>query len=537
MKSVPKLIILLYFTLISPLAHTQVGICAAAFENPRLFSRWLAIDTGIENITRFQQMANELPIDEKLDLYQSAWNRLSNRINQANSSLKRQIAEMQKKKSPQEIEIFKSNAQEAIVHEFSPLNDLMVEDLAKELNAMDISATVVSKKGLDTNAAYKAIEIEFKATSKSRSSQLLARYQKYLDIDSFTVDLFDNAVIGSLGFYHPLTKRIDIGPAGLKSILIDDLPTSVVHHEAKHAGFASNRHKGGQSSIYDSVYKSLSDTANITDDASLYTRFMSAEELFNWTQDLTWITPRFKNIKEYSYNSIVADLKAAYSKLANLQLIANQTNTAATNFSQTLRKYANEPGLFRDKAYPLTDAHGIIDSLEELKFMAFVDEASERMLIIRIPPDSLESAKRFYEVEYLVNTNISRILEQRGLNKAQIDVSDIRKLDERIRTEFKNTHSIENNEEMNIIVNTVVDHQQRLALTAGEIHKRAQDLQNHMDKFIEEFQSAHAQYGRSFLLTEEWNQKFLELRQRYREIGRYANEYWKHSPAYRPQNP
>lgn len=530
-----KIILLLTFFVLAFKISPVSASCDVVYENPAQFSKWLKIDVTKKTLKQIRKLTKTLPIDQKISLYEEMWSTLSTRLKQSNEDIVKQANEILKESGEDAAHKFAATARTEAALEYIQLNDLIVEDIWRELNKKGLKSILDTKVVAGTNpeVAYKYIKLVPDLHSTGRSSKKLARYQRLYEIEHYTLDLFENSVSGSRGFYQASMKRVDIGPNGVKSILIDDMPMFVVKHEGKHAGFARNRRLDGKPSVYDSSYIVAGDREKLTENA-LYARYMSAEELYNWSNDAYWLTERFRNLQNYSISSIIEDINHSIESVHGAVAIAKQTEELAEGFITVLGRVKSDIDEGLPLIYPLTDKLELASTIDEVRFLQVVDSETKRAIRFHIPQELRRDAQKIIHMSSEVNRNLEVVLKQNGVQSlADVAPEEIKRIRALIRQGAREQAGLDIANEYNRIFDYIIEQQSRLKTVASVLKTKNEELTVYLEKFVEEFHFARDRSGRDFLFTPQWQEKFRELRRRYREIGTTANEHYRGSPIYR----
>ncbi len=149
-----------------------------------------------------------------------------------------------------------------------------------------------------------------------------------------TVNPFENIIYNSHGFSDSSKQRVEIGVRSLLEQLMFDQVQVTTRHEFMHAAFITKRNTGIPSLYHNSF--SAYGTKNLTPDSKYYSKYMSNEEIYTFSNNAFWASDKFIDIKKYSIESIEHDFGQIKSYLEmNLDVFA-QSNTLAREVSDNI---------------------------------------------------------------------------------------------------------------------------------------------------------------------------------------------------------
>ncbi|MCT4642963.1 MAG: hypothetical protein N4A33_11795 [Bacteriovoracaceae bacterium] len=214
-----------------------------------------------------------------------------------------------------------------LISELRPHNNRIISELNDILSQNNINTKLVKNK--ETGMYY--LELLESPNTSISSYKTLMRFETKDKYNVYTVDPFSNLLNGSQGFYSRFEKRIDIGLSGINSILINNKIERIIKHETYHALFEKMR-KEGIDSFYHMNFISKGNS-NLSKYDSAYNRYMSAEEIHNFSNDPYWQSDflRDKVIK-------ISDEKL-FAKIDHLDSMLYDTKGLLTHSRETLNNY------------------------------------------------------------------------------------------------------------------------------------------------------------------------------------------------------
>lgn len=398
--------------------------------------------------------------------------------------------------------------------EIAPFNNKLIDGLAEILKEAGAPVVVKSRAEI-ADFTFKYLEIDLMGKATSQSVRTLQRYQSRFGVKNVTFDLLENLKNGSAGFSQPSTKRIDLGIRGVRNIVFDDLITMVGKHEFHHAAFANMRAKG-VASIYHPQYIAT-ERATITKVKSGYDRYLSAEELYNWTNNSFWAATRMKDISKFHPDDVINDFIGINSYLGGTEKIARQTREASRSFTRLLKSIKKDQIPNNTFRLEILDAN-LSNALakEEAINLAFIKPNGVVMTFyidesIRPLVDKVMGQRVKYIVEY--NQRYQKIMN---------DPEKIKALD----LEFAVKESKEIQNELHQILDVVIRDQAILAKVANQVVKESETIIAKSSDLLKEMKLVQ-KTNPNFHQSDEWKIKFEEMAKEYRKFGNVVKENYK----------
>jgi hypothetical protein len=161
---------------------------------------------------------------------------------------------------------------------------------ANRLHDLYTKSGIPSKVVNDEKSGLLILELDFTAPSSNATFNYLKEVKSKFKVQKVTVSLDDHVKWKSEAFFNSIDGRIEIGPRQAISLLEDYL-SSATKHESRHAMFAGKVLRE-EDSIYHMQFWAAGEKK--LNDFRSYERFMSAEELYNYTTDMQTLAQSFK---------------------------------------------------------------------------------------------------------------------------------------------------------------------------------------------------------------------------------------------------
>lgn len=400
------------------------------------------------------------------------------------------------------------------IREIAPYNNRMIKNLLPFLEKKGIPVKIGTREFLNGEVKTNYLILDTSEISSYESVKKIQMYQKRFGTKFVTFDLFQNIQNGSGGFSIATQSRIDLGMSGIKSILNDDLVTMVGKHEFRHANFASMRAKG-QKSIYHSSYIATG-RANISSVENHYKRYMSAEELYNFSNNPWWGSSRLRDPSKYSLNEIFDEIDSLSFYIKSTTKIAKQTDEVSRSFIRYLDDASAKIKEGKHVSLEfLNSKNELSQNAEDLFSVGFVKEDGVAM-IHYIDDELLPYAQRIQKKQMeLIGEYNAKIANE--FNPIQV---------EKLKEEFleRSVKGVE--EDIEYILRAVRNDQEKLAKVAKTVELENLKLEKRMENFVEEVQVAY-KLTPDFYLAEHWKIKFEGLTNDFRRFGNLVKENYK----------
>lgn len=405
-----------------------------------------------------------------------------------------------------------------------PKQNAYIETIEK-VNAITMVAyKSLNKQGMQVVLKQRAVQGTKKVStyievvdlpSKKYFNSIIAinKYKKRFGTKTVTFDFAQNMKNGSAGFSQSATKRIDLGFRGMRNMLLDDLITMVGKHEFKHASFAAKRIKGRQS-IYHAQYMSTGETP-ISSVKNHYDRYMSAEELYNFTNNPFWASNRIGDISKYRPQDYLSDIDGIFYYIKSTNKIAAQTKEVTERTTEYLKKIINEPKRFAEEMIFLTADRTIAKHIDEAFFVHFT------------MPDGVIYMDWVGAPEF--KNNLKVVLE----NRLKLDQKFQATYDAAIgedKVEIFAKYAAEefalNSKQNKEIASLFIAKQESLNKVATNIIPLNQEAVTNTEKFID-YLNMRSKIEPTYYKSAEAKEEFLKLRLMYRKLGNHVKEDFK----------
>ncbi len=405
-----------------------------------------------------------------------------------------------------------------------PLQQLYV-DTVKQVNAITtvVHKTLVdegmqvilkqrSVKGTKDLSNYLEV-VDLPSKKYFNSIATINRYKKRFGTKTVTFDFGENLQSGSAGFSMSEIKRIDLGFRGMRNMVLDDLITMVGKHEFKHASFASKRVKGKES-IYHAQYMSNGESP-ISSVPNHYSHYMSAEELYNFTNNPFWASNRIGDIANYRPQDYLSDVDGIFYYIKETEKIAAQTKEVTENTIKYLTELLDNPQRMALEMNFLTSQRAMAKSADDAFYIHF-----------KMPKDIVYMDwvnKTAFKEEF------TKIIENRiMLDKKYRASFDAAKGDKKkkILELYAKDESRLNAETNKGIVKMLIKKQESLNKVASNIIPLNQEATKKTEEFIGKI-LIRRKLQPNYLATTEAQEDFLKLRHVYRKLGNHVKEDFK----------
>ncbi|MBA2404398.1 MAG: hypothetical protein H0V66_06475 [Bdellovibrionales bacterium] len=165
------------------------------------------------------------------------------------------------------------------------------DKFTNKLHDLYIKEGIPSKIVKDEKSGLLTIELDFTAASPNATFNYLKEVKTKFDVKKITIDLNDHVKRKSEAVYIPSQGRIELGPNQAISLLEDYLSPST-KHESRHAMFAGKIIRE-EDSIYHMHFWAAGDKK--LNEVGFYDKYMSAEELYNYSTDMQILAQSFKS--------------------------------------------------------------------------------------------------------------------------------------------------------------------------------------------------------------------------------------------------
>ena len=406
-----------------------------------------------------------------------------------------------------------------------PKQNALLESL-EQLNAITyVAHQTMTKEGMSVVLKQRPVE-----GSKLMSSYLeiadlptkkyfnsvatINRYKKRFGTKTVTFDFMQNMKNGSAGFSQSSTKRIDLGFRGMRNMLLDDLITMVGKHEFKHAAFASNRITGRES-IYHAQYVAYG--ANpISSVPNHYNRYMSAEELYNFTNNPFWASTRIGDISKYNPQDYLNDLSGIFFYIKSTNKIAEQTKEVSQTVIKHLEKSLEKPLGLGSSTVFLTAEGKVARTAEEVNNMAFLIPDKEIRYVDWVGGEEFKS-----EIKHIMDNRLK--LDKKYDTAYREADEDGQKL---ILEKYNKEEAKLNAEKVKVIIKELIEKQKSLSKVAENILPLNKEAVTKTEQFISYFKMRRG-IDPNFLKSQEAKEEFHKLRLMYRKLGNHVKENYK----------
>lgn len=398
-------------------------------------------------------------------------------------------------------------------------------DAIEKVNAITMVAyKSLSKQGMQVALKQRAVTGTQKVStyievinlpSKKYFNSLVAinKYKKRFGTKTVTFDFAQNMQNGSAGFSQSATKRIDLGFRGMRNMILDDLITMVGKHEFKHASFAAKRIKGRQS-IYHAQYMSTGE-APISSVKNHYNRYMSAEELYNFTNNPFWASNRIGDITKYRPQDYLSDIDGIFYYIKSTNKIAAQTKEVTARTTEYLKKILLEPERLSQEMVFLTADRALARNVDEAFFVHFT------------MPDGVIYMDWVGAPEF--KKSLKSVLDNRvKLDQKYREVFDAATAEEQVEILAKySAEEFAVNAKLNKeIANMFIAKQETLNKVATNIIPLNEEAVRSTEKFID-YLNMRSGIDPTYYKSAEIKEEFLKLRLMYRKLGNHVKEDFK----------
>lgn len=415
--------------------------------------------------------------------------------------------------------ILEKRIHDKIVDEFAPISNRITTAIGENLNFNNFPVVIKTRKSA-SGVEIKYLEFDITKAVTADSSQAQKKVQHYIrrfGTKHITFDFFQNIEIGSAGFSQANIRRIDLGIRGARNIALDDLITMVGKHEFKHAAFGAYRRNGIESIYHTSFMARGADT--LSKRSQIYTSYMSAEELYNFANNPYWASSRIKNIKNYAEADYLNDIFGINNYIKMSNQIADQTEDITDEFIKLLRRAKSEKsGNFFNIDFLDVNQSGIKQAADT-EYILFQNIKSGHDMLFHLGDKYSKEVQtimtNFQSINAGYATEMSVLLKNN-------DTAGIQKLSRLIELEtFKKTGP-----ELDRIFDKMLRDQETLNKVARGFGKENRVIEKETEDFIEELSQAKK---KEINLSKDpyWQQKFLDLTHRYRELGNNVKENFK----------
>jgi hypothetical protein len=395
-------------------------------------------------------------------------------------------------------------AQHKIYQEIIPHSNRIIEETKILLEKAGAKISIVENI-IEGDLKFNYLKIDLNKQSNSPVIQKLQRYQNKFGVSEVSIDVFDNLLRGS-GGVSEIGGRIDIGLAGVKNILSDEMITIVGKHEFSHAAFQAKRDQM-QSSIYHQQYGSTG--VNLTKDADMYATYFSTEEIYNYANNPFWGSTRFAKAQDYPVNMIVDDLSEIGGYLLDSQKIFKQGRDLAQEFSQHIEKLKIE-NLKHNFHLEFTNINGEpIRKFDEAYFL-HINIKEQKYLL------------DFVAAEYVKDTKVifkNKLAIEQEYNSKIKGITDKKQIQE-LKDNFLKEEAILNQKFYENILNQLESKQQSLNKISQQMLKEVEKVKKNHEKIAIKLYD-------NYELTSEITQELVALRQEYRRLGNLVKENYK----------
>ena len=407
----------------------------------------------------------------------------------------------------------------------SPKQEALIESL-EQVNAITrVAHQTMKKEGMSIALKERAVDgskvrslyleiVELPTKKYFNSVATINRYKKRFGTKTVTFDFMQNMKSGSAGFSQSSTKRIDLGFRGMRNMLLDDLITMVGKHEFKHAAFASNRITGRES-IYHAQYIAYG-ADPISSVPNHYNRYMSAEELYNFTNNPYWASTRIGDITKYKPQDYLNDLSGIFYYIKSTNKIAAQTKEVTQTVINHLETLLKNPENIGASTVFLNTQGKVARTASEVESIGFILADREIRYVDWIGGDEFKG-------------QIKHIMDNRLKLDKKYDAA-YREADEDgqalILEKFGKEEAKLNSEKTKLIINKLLEKQKTLSKVAENIIPLNEEAVRRTEQFISYFKMRR-KIDPNFLKSVEAKEEFLKLRLMYRKLGNNVKENYK----------
>lgn len=217
---------------------------------------------------------------------------------------------------------------EVLTNELKEINESFVKNMEIQFTKENIPY----HKIYDDKNKYSVLKLDLSKSPKGKSAfEFYKRAKKYFNTENVTISLYENADVGSLGFFRSREARIEIGPNQALTLL-ENFVNSTGKHEVRHAMFFSKRLKGVKSTFHGKFIQASDDV--LLNKFKYYDDYMSFEEIYNFSTDLQTFAQQLKNTARQSEL-----LPMSYNKTVGLQKITQSSIDVSNDMIKSIDFY------------------------------------------------------------------------------------------------------------------------------------------------------------------------------------------------------
>jgi hypothetical protein len=445
-------------------------------------------------------------LDVQLDLIEKQFKKLTYNFN---ASIKKHLESVKKYSSNEAVyNSFLDKKVLATLSHYQYYSDLITDTLSNVMKVNKVPHVIKKKKMSSDSPTYKYIELDLTQVSDYRSLKVLKKYKERFKIDHITVDFLSAIRQGFAGFRSG--NQIDIGIMGLKHIMVDDILSLVTKHEPKHANFSVMRENGISSPFH--IQFQSGGSHPISEISTGYSQYMSAEELYNYTNNSFWSSRRLQNIDNYKVDQILADVNLIHSQVFEAIKIAEQTEDMTKSFLAYLeilkkKKIPNNKStlIFMDNSN--NQAFGVDNAI----FIGIVDEKRDILMKVFVEESMKAEVKAYLQIQKDLmlefNSKIQKIGSPKDTDEANKFIQDF------LIQEARETKSIQMS-----LISRATSQVEKLNTFSIAVQVNAPKVIEKQIVFIKKLKQSLS-HNTNFIKKEKWQKEFTKQINLVREFG------------------
>ncbi len=354
------------------------------------------------------------------------------------------------------------------------------------------------------------IELDLTKPTDKKSLKLLKKYSKKFGTKRFTVDLYENIILGSRGFSQAAQFRIDIGVDGIRDILVDDVVTMVTKHEAKHANFGNMRRQRVKS-VFHSSYIAQGPTP--LSNVGVYGQYMSAEELYNFANNAYWATSRLKKLEKFELPVIARDINTIHQETVRSVALAKQTVAVTDDFIDVLTKMrAGKLPPEQSNLYFFNELYRPVDNVDDAIFVGIANPNKGHVAMLYLDSKLDKKVKSYFEVVQKILEDYNKAIQVKGIERNTEAAQKFAM--PYVERQFKDTKALRED-----ILDVLIKDQKELQTYALKVMRAHPVIVNSQVEFIKSFNEA-IKKDLNFIKTPEWKAKIKDFIIELRNYGR-----------------
>ncbi|MCO4754293.1 MAG: hypothetical protein KC478_07410, partial [Bacteriovoracaceae bacterium] len=355
--------------------------------------------------------------------------------------------------------------------------------------------------------------ILFPSENASRSSlSALNRYQKNFGVEIISFDLVENIGSGMKAGFYREAKRLELGVNGIRSLVVENRIPMIPKHELHHAAFESRRSVKAKGDKNNSIYNfTFSAYGSEPLSSSVYDRYMSAEEIYNWANNSFWGSERLLRPSQHDSQDILTDVLTIIKYLPETKSLAEETVKLTKRLD---RGYKNMLDEVEDGSFEVIFLNGdneMARTMEEARYLMVPDVESKIHVREFIGPEYKKQVANILENRKRVEVEYAEI-KSPDVSEQQLHELQVKKENELSKNEFIH------------IINKMRHKNAKLQKVSSVLSSESELTIRKTQEFLDQVKEVKDSTG---LLPSLDSEKLLDLAREYRNLGNLVKEDYK----------